>query len=87
MRYLVITYILRPSGQSDEQLRIMPALNDRISRTANIIMDFKEKKVIKARMAEPMERDWDRIYTYYINIYPDVMQALEEQNPQDPESN
>ena len=47
-------------------------------------MDFKEKKILKARMAEPIPREWDPIYYYFVNIYPDIFKALENANPQEP---
>ena len=40
MRYLVITYILKPNGQSDEVVQVNDKLTSYHERTANIIMDF-----------------------------------------------
>ena len=47
-------------------------------------MDFKEKTILKARMQEPIPREWDAIYYYFVNIYPDIFKALEDANPQEP---
>jgi len=84
MRYLVITYILQPNGQSDEMVVVKDKLVNSVERTANIIMDFKEKTILKARMQEPIPREWDAIYYYFVNIYPDIFKALEDANPQEP---
>jgi hypothetical protein len=84
MRYLVITYILKPDGRSDEIVAVKEKLTGRINNTANIIMDFKEKTILKARMQEPIPREWDAIYYYFVNIYPDIFKALEDANPQEP---
>jgi len=84
MRYLIITYVLKPDGQSDEVVQVKDKLTSYHERTANIIMDFKEFKIVKARMAEPIPREWNTIYYYYLNIYPDIFKALEDKNPQEP---
>ena len=84
MRYLIITYVLKPTGQSDELVKVDDKLTPRYENHANIIMDFKEKKILKARMAEPIPREWDPIYYYFVNIYPDIFKALENANPQEP---
>jgi len=84
MRYLIITYILKPNGQSDEVVQVNDKLTSYHERTANIIMDFKEQKILKARMEEPIPREWNAIYYYYLNIYPTIFKALEDENPQEP---
>lgn len=84
MRYLVITYILKPTGQSDESVRVEDKLTKHHKTYANIILDFKTREVVKARMNEPIPRDWDKIYYYFVNIYPDIFNALEKANPQEP---
>ena len=83
MRYLVITYILKPDGRSDEIVAVKEKLTGRINNTANIIMDFREKKILKARMDKPIPREWNAIYYYFVNIYSDIVKALEEANPQE----
>lgn len=84
MRYLIITYILKPTGQSDESVRVEDKLTKHHKTYANIILDFKTREVVKARMNEPIPRDWDKIYYYFVNIYPDIFNALEKANPQEP---
>ena len=84
MRYLVIPYILKPTGQSDESVRVEDKLTKHHKTYANIILDFKTREVVKARMNEPIPRDWDKIYYYFVNIYPVIFNALENANPQEP---
>ena len=83
MRYLVITYILKPDGRSDEAVSVKKKLTNHINNNANIIMDFKEKKILKSRMNQPIPREWNAIYYYFINIYSDIFKALEDANPQE----
>lgn len=83
MRYLIITYILRPDGKSDESVKVEDKLTNHHKTYANIILDFKTKEVVKARMNEPIPRDWNKIYYYFVNIYPDIFATLEKENLQE----
>jgi hypothetical protein len=78
MRYLIITYIRKPDGKIDEQVEITKNLKERDITTANIILDFKEKKVQKSVIqGQVIETDWDTIVTHYKQIYPDYIEELE----------
>lgn len=81
MRYFVVTYYLKADGQYDEAVQVVSTLGKVISRTANVILDFKEKEVIKARMEQPIERDWNIIRDYYNKIYTQIIGELEKQFP------
>lgn len=86
MRYFVVTYMMRPNGQYDEQVQVMTKISDMVNRTANVILDFKEKKVVKARMDQPIERDWFLIKSYYEKIYQAIIQTLEKEYPPEPDA-
>ena len=79
MRYFVVTYYLKQDGQYDEAVQVVSSLGKVISRTANVILDFKEQEVIKARMEQPIERDWTLIRDYYNKIYSQIISELEKQ--------
>jgi len=81
MRYFVVTYYLKQDGQYDEAVQVVSSLGKVISRTANVILDFKEREVIKARMEQPIERDWDLIKDYYGKIYTQIIDSLEKSYP------
>lgn len=78
MRYFVVTYIQKPDGQYDEQVQVLERnLTNKVNVTANVILDFKEKKVVKARLNEALQRDWDLLRNYFHQVYPQVIEQLE----------
>ena len=78
MRYLVITFLRKPDGKIDEQVEITKTLKERDITTANIILDFKEKKVEKSTIqGQVIDTDWDTIVSHYKQIYPDYIEELE----------
>jgi len=77
MRYFVVTYYLKSDGQHDEAVQVVSNVGKVMSRSANVILDFKERKVLKARMEQPIERDWTLIRDYYNKIYHQIISELE----------
>lgn len=78
VRYFVVTYVLKPDGQYDEQVQVLERnLTNKINVTANVILDFKERKVVKARLNEKIDRDWDLLRNYFHQVYPQVIEQLE----------
>jgi hypothetical protein len=81
VRYFVVTYYLKQDGQYDEAVQVVSSLGKVISRSANVILDFKEQEVVKARMEQPIERDWTLIRDYYNKIYSQIISELEKTYP------
>ena len=81
VRYFVVTYYLKADGQYDEAVQVVSTLGNVIKRTANVILDFKEQEVVKARLEQPIERDWNVIRDYYNKIYSSIIGELEKQYP------
>jgi glycerophosphoryl diester phosphodiesterase len=81
VRYFVVTYYLKQDGQYDEAVNVTTNLSKTAERTANVILDFKERKVVKARMEQPIERNWDLIKDYYGKIYTQIIESLEKSYP------
>ena len=80
MRYFIITYVRKPNGQIDEQAQVSKKVKPRDIQTANVIMDFKERKVDKLVIeGNVMERDWTKLYEYYKQIYPAIIERLEKE--------
>ena len=77
MRYFVVTYYLKADGQYDEAVQVVSNLGKVIPRTANVILDFKTKEVVKSRMEQPIERNWTTIRDYYDKIYGQIIATLE----------
>lgn len=81
MRYFAITYIRKPNGQVDEQALVTKSIKDSDIQTCNVILDFKEKKIIKASIAgSSLSTDWDKLIEYYKKVYPDNIESLEKDN-------
>jgi hypothetical protein len=50
-------------------------------QTANVILDFKELKVLKAAIRDnAIPKDWERIVGYYYPFYPAIMERLLREN-------
>jgi hypothetical protein len=50
-------------------------------QTANVILDFKEQKVLKASLRDnTIPKDWDRIVGYYYPFYTSIMERLFTEN-------
>jgi len=78
MRYFIVTYLRKPDGKVDEQVEIAKNLKDKDITTANIILDFKEKKVQKSVIqGVVVPTEWDTIVAHYKQVYPDYIDELE----------
>lgn len=85
MRYLLITFFRKPGGQIDEQVQVSKRVRNSDSQMCNVILDFLEKKVTKCVIeSKVVDTDWDRMYTYYKNIYPNLIDQLEKSNTEKP---
>lgn len=77
MRYFIVSYIQTPGGKYNETVKVDDKVRNRDAVTATLIMDYKDRKIIKARLNEAIERDFDKISDFYKGHYPDVINALE----------
>jgi len=81
MRYLILTYYRKASGQIDEVMAVSKNLKRRDLQTANVILDFKDQQVLTARMGDAqVPKDWDRIVSYYYQHYSATIERLFEEN-------
>jgi hypothetical protein len=81
MRYLLLTYYTKPSGQIDEAMTVSRNLKTRDHQTCSVILDFKQLKVIKASMGGvTVPRDFDRIVQYYHQHYASTIDRLFAEN-------
>jgi hypothetical protein len=93
MRYLLLTYYKKPNGQIDESSSVATKLKTNDWQTANVILDFKELKVLKCSMnGDQVPKDWNRVVTYYHQHYAKVIERLFKENgyeivkPEEPET-
>jgi hypothetical protein len=81
MRYLLLTYYTKPSGQIDEVMTIANRIKTRDWQTANVILDFKDQKVLAASVqGMTATRDWDTIVGYYYKHYAATIERLFQEN-------
>ena len=84
MRYLILTYYTKPSGQIDEVMAVAKSLKTRDHQTANVILDFRTLSVLKCSMGGvQVPRDFDRIVEYYMKHYEATITRLFRENGYD----
>jgi hypothetical protein len=78
MRYLIINYYRRPTGQMDEVVSIAQRTKNRDIQTAAVILDFQTRTVVKCSMdGVVVPKDWQRIRDFYHQHYSQVIDDLE----------
>ena len=81
MRYLLITYVRKPNGQIDEQVTVAKRVRTSDIQMCNVIVDYQHKKVDKCVIeSKVVDTDFDRMNTYYKQIYPNLIEQLEKNN-------
>ena len=81
MRHLMLTYYTKPNGKIDESMVVATKVKTKDWQMANVILDFKELKVLKATLRDnAIPKDWDRIVGYYYPFYTNIMERLLQEN-------
>ena len=81
LRYLILTYYTKPNGKIDESMVVTTNIKTKDWQMANVILDFKELKVLKATLRDNViPKDWDRIVSYYYPFYTNIMERLLQKN-------
>ena len=81
MRYLILTYYQKATGQIDEVMAVAKSLKTRDHQTANVILDFKTLSVLKCSMGGvQVPRDFNRIVEYYHQHYESTITRLFKEN-------
>jgi len=78
MRYLIISYYRKPSGQMDEVVTVARRSRMRDIQSAAVILDFQTRSVVKCSMDGTVApKDWQRIRDFYHQYYSQVIDDLE----------
>lgn len=81
MRYLLLTYYRKATGQIDEAMSVSRNIKTRDLQTANVILDFKKLEVVKANMdGVSVPKDFNRIVEYYHQHYASTIERLFAEN-------
>jgi len=78
MRYLIVQYYKRPSGQLDEVVSVVQRIKTRDLQSAAVILDFQTQSVVKCSMdGVVVPKDWQRIRDFYHQHYSRIIDDLE----------
>ena len=78
MRYIMITFVRQPGGAIDEQVGFSKKIRPVDLQTCNVIVDYKEKKIVKCNIeGKQVDTDFDKMNEYYKKVYPDLIAQLE----------
>jgi hypothetical protein len=78
----LITFLRKPGGQIDEEVRITKRVKPADVSTCNIIVDYALKKVEKCNIeGKKVDTDFDRLNEYYKGVYPPLITQLEREAP------
>jgi hypothetical protein len=81
MRYLLLTYYTKPNGKIDEVMTLSNKIKTKDWQIANVILDFKEQKVLTCSVAGIVAtRSWDTIVSYYYQHYANIIERLFTEN-------
>ena len=81
MRYLILTYYTQASGKIDEHMTVAKRLRPRDWQTANVLLDFRDQKVLLSSVAGlTATRDWDTLVSYYYKYYAATIERLFQEN-------
>jgi len=78
---MLITFFRKPGGQIDEQVGFSKKIRPADQQTCNVILDFKERKVVKCLIeGKTMDTTFQKMFDYYKEIYPQMVEQLEQIN-------
>ena len=78
MRYLLLTFYRKPGGQIDEERKVAAVLKQREIQQCNVILDYRDEKVIKCVIEGKMvPTSFEQLSEYYKKIYPEAVEQLE----------
>ena len=78
MRYFLVKYSKKPTGQMDEVVSVSKKIKLRDSQSSAVILDFKTRQVIQASMdGVTVPKDWNRIRDFYHQHYARLIEDIE----------
>jgi hypothetical protein len=78
MRYFLVRYSKKATGQMDEVVSVSKKIKLRDSQSSAVILDFKTRQVIQASMdGVTVPKDWNRIRDFYHQHYARLIEDLE----------
>lgn len=82
MRYFIVRYLKKPSGQMDELVAVSKKIKMSDAACAAVILDFQCRRVEKAHLdGTTLPRDFTRIRDFYAQHYSGIIRDLEAIHP------
>jgi len=81
MRYFLINYYRKPTGQMDEVVSVSRRTRTRDLQTCSVILDFKNRSVVKCSLGDQIGiREFQTVRDYYHIHYKQIIEDLERTN-------
>ena len=78
MRYLLVSYVRKPTGQMDEQVTVSKRVRARDLQTCSVVLDFQKGEVVIASMnGTTIPRNFPKIRDFYQQHYKRLVEDLE----------
>lgn len=75
---MLITFFRKQGGQIDEQVGFAKKVRPIDEQMCNVILDFKERKVLKCFIeGKVTPTTFENMYAYYKGIYPSLIEQLD----------
>lgn len=75
---MLIQFLKKPNGQIDEQVGFSKKIRTIDQQTCNVILDFKERKVLKCVIeGKVTPTTFEKMHEYYRGVYPQLIEQLE----------
>ena len=81
MRYMLLSYYQKASGQIDEVVAVAKNLKHRDYQTCAVILDFKKLQVVQASLnGQIVPKDFNKIVEYYYQYHKNTINRLFAEN-------
>ena len=81
MRYFTLTYYKQPDGKINEESNIRDKLRTRDRTNCNVILDFKDEKIIKCTVdGQGINTEWLTVVDYFSKYYGEQFAQLVRHN-------
>ena len=81
MRYFLVSYYRKPNGKINESVKVDSKVRMKDLQSASIIIDYKERKIVKSNFEEELgpdaQHDFDTINNFYKTHYAQLIAKLE----------
>lgn len=77
MRYFIVTYAQQANGKYNEHVKLDDKIRKRDQVQATLILDYKDRKILKCRVDAGIDKDFDKISNFYKGHYAQAINGLE----------